>query len=73
MDETCGWGNTAAKVKVIGATGSKNHHVTRTERHKSTTLVVTVCATGQVLKPFCIFAAAKLHADWTADNPLDSK
>jgi hypothetical protein len=73
MDETCGWGNTAAKVKVLGATGSKNHYVTRTESRESTTLIVTVCATGQVLKPFCIFATTKLCADWTADNPLDAK
>jgi hypothetical protein len=73
MDETCGWGNTAAKVKVIGPTGSKNHYVTRTESRESTTLIVTVCATGQVLKPFCIFAAAKLRPDWMADNPLDAK
>ncbi|KIM31870.1 hypothetical protein M408DRAFT_36724, partial [Serendipita vermifera MAFF 305830] len=55
MDETCGWGDTAERQKVIGATGKRVQVSQRNITRESTTLIVSVSADGKVLRPYCIF------------------
>jgi hypothetical protein len=72
MDETCGWGDTAASERVIGGRGKKNQYFVRPTSRESTTLIVSTCADGRVLRPFCIFAASALRQEWISNNPLNA-
>jgi hypothetical protein len=72
MDETCGWGDTAGSTRVIGGRGKKNQYLAQPQSQESTTLIVSTCANGGVLKPYCIFAAS-LKQEWSEDNPLKAE
>jgi hypothetical protein len=73
MDETCGWGDTSERQKVLGGTGKKTQASQRAVNRESTTLIVGVSASGQCLRPYCIFKGAKPKASWSEVNPLNAK
>lgn len=72
MDETCRWGDSAATTQVLGGKGKKNQYFVQKHSCESATLIVTTCANGNVLCPYCIFAASALKDEWTQDNPLNA-
>lgn len=73
MDETCGWFDYDGEVLVLGGRGKKNQYSTRKQNRESATLIVSTCADGTVLKPFCIFSAKTIRKEWVATNPLDAR
>lgn len=73
MDETCGWFDNAGRSMVLGGKGKKNQYLTRKSSRESATLIVSSCADGSVLKPFCIFSARKMHKEWKKINPLEAR
>jgi hypothetical protein len=72
MDETCGWFDHAGRSTVLGGKGKNNQYLTRKSSRESTTLIVSSCADGSVLKPFCIFSAKKMSKEWKKINPLEA-
>jgi hypothetical protein len=73
MDETCGWFDHAGKTTVLGGKGKKNQYLTRKSSRESVTLIVSTCADGTAIKPFCIFSAKRLSKEWHKINPLKAK
>jgi hypothetical protein len=72
MDETCGWFDYNGESLVLGGVGKKNQYSARKQSRESATLIVSTCADGSVLEPFCIFSAKKVSAKWVASNPLNA-
>jgi hypothetical protein len=72
MDETCGWFDYTGQSLVLGGIGKKNQYSTRKQSRESATLIVSTCADGSVLQPFCIFSAKKVNPKWVASNPLNA-
>ena len=73
MDETCGWGDTSERQQVLGPTGQRAQSAQRAINRESTTLIVTVSATGEALCPYCIFKGTKVKGSWIHVNPLNAK
>jgi len=73
MDETCGWGDTKERQKVLGKPGKKTQVQQRSINRESTTLIVSVSASGVALAPYCIFQGGKVNPSWLKKNPLNAK
>jgi hypothetical protein len=73
MDETCGWFDHPGKTTVLGGKGKKNQYQTRKSSRESVTLIVSTCADGSAIRPFCIFSAKRLGKEWHRINPLRAK
>lgn len=73
MDESNLPFGTGQPVKVISRRGGGMQHIQRDGAKENVTLIVTICADGEVLPPVCIFKGKRLDPRIQARNPLEAR
>lgn len=63
---------TGQKEKVFGKKGKRTVHQERTGSRENITVLVTICADGEALKPAVIFKGSGFLTKWKQDNPTNA-
>ncbi|GJE97395.1 DDE-domain-containing protein [Phanerochaete sordida] len=56
------------RCRVVGRRGTKTQHKQGTASRENTTVLITICADGTVLKPLIIYKAKNFRAAWAENN-----